>query len=304
MCSVHRVGQRLERAAGLAPRRSRYFGARRHLALGTVLSGPLAWLVIVYLGSLALLITSAFFRLDDFTGKSTSEWTTDNLSEAFTTAAYRTLVLRSVAIAALATLVCVVIALPVAFYISRVARTWTKRGLVVALTIPLWAGYLVKAYALRAIFEPGSGDDGGGFLHSVVGWSPGFGYIATVVTLAYMWFPYMFLPIYTGFEKVPDSLLDASADLGAGTFRTLRSIVFPLLVPSIAAGSIFTFSLSLGDYITVKVVGGTTQMIGNIIERTLLAPNQPLAAAFTLWPILIMVAYLAAMNRLGAFRNL
>jgi putative spermidine/putrescine transport system permease protein len=269
-----------------------------------VVSGPLAWLVVIYLGSLALLVTSAFFQLDEFTGKSTSEWTTENLTEAFTTGAYRTLVIRSIVIAASATAICAAIAIPVAFYISRLARSWSKRGLVVALTIPLWAGYLVKAYALRAVFEPGSGPDGGGFLQSVVGWTPGFGYTATIVTLAYMWFPYMFLPIYTGFERLPDSLIDASSDLGARTTRTFRSVILPMLIPSIAAGSIFTFSLSLGDYITVKVVGGTTQMIGNIIERTLLAPNQPLAAAFTLWPILIMVAYLAAMGRLGAFRNL
>ncbi|MFM8650307.1 MAG: ABC transporter permease [Actinomycetota bacterium] len=273
------------------------------MALGSVVSGPVLWLVVVYLGSLALLITSAFFRLDDFTGKSTSEWTLANLDEAFTTGAYRTLVVRSVLIAAAATATCIAIALPVAFYISRLARPWAKRGLVVALTIPLWAGYLVKAYALRAIFEPG-GANGGGFLNSVFGGSPGFGYTATIVTLAYLWFPYMLLPVYTGFERLPDSLLDASSDLGAGTLRTFRSVIFPLLIPSIAAGSIFTFSLSLGDYITVKVVGGTTQMIGNIIERTLLAPNQPLAAAFTLWPISIMVVYLVVMSRLGAFKNL
>lgn len=297
------MGQRLERAPGLVPGLARFFGARRRLALGTVVSGPLLWLVVVYLGSLALLVTSAFFRLDDFTGKSTSEWTIDNLNEAFTTGAYRTLVIRSILIAAAATIVCVLVALPVAFYISRLARSWAKRGLIVALTIPLWAGYLVKAYALRAIFEPG-GDNGGGFLNSVFGGSPGFGYTATIVTLAYLWFPYMLLPIYTGFERLPDSLLDASSDLGAGTLRTFRSVIFPLLIPSIAAGSIFTFSLSLGDYITVKVVGGTTQMIGNIIERTLLAPNQPLAAAFTLWPIGIMIVYLVFMGRLGAFKNL
>ena len=304
MRAVHRMGERLERAEGVVPSLSRYFGARRRLALGTVVSAPLTWLVVVYLGSLALLVTSAFFKLDEFTGKSTSDWTIGNLDEAFTTGAYRTLVIRSVLIAAGATVICAAIAIPVAFYISRLASSWAKRGLVVALTIPLWAGYLVKAYALRAVFEPGSGPNAGGFLNSILGWSPGFGYTATVVTLAYMWFPYMLLPVYTGFERLPDSLLDASGDLGAHTLQTFRHVVLPLLVPSIAAGSIFTFSLSLGDYITVKVVGGTTQMIGNIIERTLLAPNQPLAAAFTLWPIVIMVAYLAVMGRLGAFRNL
>jgi putative spermidine/putrescine transport system permease protein len=141
-------------------------------------------------------------------------------------------------------------------------------------------------------------------LKSVVGWSPGFGYVAVIFTLTYLWFPYMLLPVYAGLERLPNSLLDASSDLGAGSARTFWSVIMPMLVPSIAAGSIFTFSLSLGDYITVKVVGGTAQMIGNIIERVLLAPNQPLAAAFTLWPVGIMLVYLAAMARLGAFKNL
>jgi len=197
-----------------------------------------------------------------------------------------------------------VIALPVALYISRLASKWAKRGMIVALLLPLWSGYLVKVYALRAVFAPGSDFGSGGFLNGTFGWSPGFGYVAVVLTLVYLWFPYMLLPIYAGLERLPNSLLDASSDLGAGSLRTFRSVIMPMLVPSIAAGSIFTFSLSLGDYITVKVVGGTAQMIGNIIERVLLAPNQPLAAAFTLWPVGIMLAYLALMARLGAFENL
>jgi len=192
----------------------------------------------------------------------------------------------------------------VALYISRLASKWAKRGMIVALLLPLWSGYLVKVYALRAVFAPGSDFGSGGFLNGTFGWSPGFGYVAVVLTLVYLWFPYMLLPIYAGLERLPNSLLDASSDLGAGSLRTFRSVIMPMLVPSIAAGSIFTFSLSLGDYITVKVVGGTAQMIGNIIERVLLAPNQPLAAAFTLWPVGIMLAYLALMARLGAFENL
>lgn len=278
--------------------------SRSALALAGVLSGPLAWLLVVYVGSLSLLVVSAFFSLDEFTGKATTTLTTKNVVEAFTQSEYVTLVLKSIVVAAGATLICLALALPSAFYISRLASRHTKRGLVVAMLLPLWSGYLVKAFALRAVFEPGSEFGQGGFLKGLVGWSPGFGYAAVVITLAYLWFPYMLLPIYAGFERLPDSLLDASSDLGAGSFRTFASVITPQLIPSIAAGSIFTFSLSLGDYITVKIVGGTAQMIGNIIERALLAPNQPLAAAFTLWPIGIMVAYLAVMGRLGAFRNL
>ena len=274
------------------------------VGLSALLSGPMLWLLVVYVGSLVLLVASAFFGLDEFTGKATTQLTLGNLEEVVTESAYQKLVLRSIGIATAVTMICFALALPVGFYISKLAKSWAKRGLVVAILLPLWAGYLVKAFALRAVFEPGSEFGLGGFLKNTIGWSPGFGYLSVIVTLAYLWFPYMFLPIYSGFERLPESLIDASSDLGAGSIRTFFSVMMPLLVPSIAAGSIFTFSLSLGDYITVKIVGGKSQMIGNIIERTLLAPNQPLAAAFTLWPISIMVVYLIVMARLGAFKNL
>lgn len=277
---------------------------RPRLALASVLTAPLAWLLVVYIGSLSMLVISAFFRLDEFTGKTSTDWTLGNLNEVLSKRAYVTLVAKSVGVATAATLVCLVAALPTAFYVSKLAASWAKRGLIVAMLLPLWAGYLVKAYALRAVFDPGSKFGSGGFLANTIHWSPGFGYTAVILTLAYLWFPYMLLPLYAGFERLPESLLDASSDLGAGAWRTFGAVVMPLMIPSIAAGSIFTFSLSLGDYISVKVVGGTSQMIGNIIERALLAPNQPLAAAFTLWPMSIMVVYLAVMGRLGAFKNL
>ena len=301
------MGERLEQAPRITQRRDASAGRQRlrsALALSGVISAPLAWLLVVYVGSLSLLVASAFFSLDDFTGKPTTQLTTDNVVEAFTQGEYVSLVLRSIGVALCATVLCLVISVPVAFYISRIAPRRAKRALVVAMILPLWTGYLVKAFALRAVFEPGSEFGEGGLLKGLIGWSPGFGYLAVILTLAYLWFPYMLLPIHAGFERLPDSLLDASSDLGAGSIRTFVSVVAPQLVPSIAAGSIFTFSLSLGDYITVKIVGGTAQMIGNIIERALLAPNQPLAAAFTLWPIFIMVGYLVVMGRLGAFRNL
>ena len=133
---------------------------------------------------------------------------------------------------------------------------------------------------------------------------PGFGYIAVILSLTYLWLPYMVLPIYTGLERLPESLLDAAGDLGARPFRTFRSVIMPLMVPSIAAGSIFTFSLSLGDYIIPSVVTERkVLLVGNLISNTLLAPNQPLAAAFTLWPLLIIVVYLLTMKRVGAFES-
>jgi len=290
--------------AGASKRLSSFLRARPRAGLVATITAPLAWLVVVYLGSLAMLVVSAFYQLDEFTGKSNGQFSFENITVVVTKGVYRNLMLRSVMVATAVTVLCLVIAFPVALYISRLASKWAKRGMIVALLLPLWSGYLVKVYALRAVFAPGSDFGSGGFLNGTFGWSPGFGYVAVVLTLVYLWFPYMLLPIYAGLERLPNSLLDASSDLGAGSLRTFRSVIMPMLVPSIAAGSIFTFSLSLGDYITVKVVGGTAQMIGNIIERVLLAPNQPLAAAFTLWPVGIMLAYLALMARLGAFENL
>lgn len=278
------------------------------MALTSLLGPAVMWLALVYIVSLALLVVSAFFRLDGFTGKPTSDLTLDNVRVAFTTWDFVMVVWRSVRIAVFVTLLCLIIALPVAFYIAKVSKPWARRGLLVAMLMPLWAGYLVKGYAWKALLRPGAEfgvNTDGGFLSSVFGFTPGFGQVAVVLALTYLWLPYMILPIYAGLERLPASLLDASSDLGARPLRTLTGVVVPLLIPSIAAGSVFTFSLSLGDYITPKIVTeGKMTMVGNLIERYLLAPNQPLAAAFTLWPLLIIVVYLLAMKRAGAFENL
>ena len=171
------------------------------------------------------------------------------------------------------------------------------RALVVALLTPLWASYLVKAFAWRAMLTPG------GVLDSAVGWTPGFGVTAVVITLSYLWLPFMVLPIFAGFLKLPDSLLEASSDLGPRPGRTLRSIALPMIVPSLIAGSIFTFSLSLGDYIAVKNVGGSTQMLGNLVfDRQ--ATDIPFAAALATVSVVIMVIYLALVRRTGALENL
>jgi putative spermidine/putrescine transport system permease protein len=320
------VGERLERApgltvqtvavpagpgeqppvqpAGLSRGASRFFRRHPWASLTALITWPLLWLIVIYLGSLAVLVVSAFFSIDEFTNETTTDFTMGNIEEVLGTRAYTDTVIRSVGVAAAVTVLSLVIALPLAFYIAKLAKPWARRALIVSATLPLWAGYLVKAYAMRAVFEPGGSSGGGGFLEGAIGWTPGFGLPAVVLTLTYLWIPYMILPIYAGLDRLPSSLLDASGDLGGRPFRTFRSVILPLLVPAIAAGSIFTFSLSLGDYITVKIVGSKTQLIGNLIERTLLAPNVPLAAAFTLWPIVIMVAYLIVMARLGAFESL
>ncbi|MDQ1533872.1 MAG: putative spermidine/putrescine transport system permease protein, partial [Actinomycetota bacterium] len=159
--------------------------------------------------------------------------------------------------------------------------------------------YLVKSYAWRAILDPV-----GGVLRQWFGASPGFGLQATVIVLAYLWLPYMVLPIYAGLERLPDSLLEASGDLGAKAGTTFTRVVLPLIVPAIVAGSIFTFSLSLGDYIAVGIVGGKTQMIGNVVYRNFGANNLPFASAFAVVPVVIMVIYLVAVRRSGALESL
>jgi len=280
---------------------------RGRVGLTTLLTPPVFWMLFIYIASLLLLVTAAFFVLDGRSQKPTTDLTLDNVQTAFTTWTFVQVVLRSFGVALAVTALCLVIALPVAFCIAKVLPRWTRRGLVVAVVLPLWAGYLVKAYAWKAMLREGSRfgvDKSGGFLQATFGWTPGFGYLAVILSLTYLWLPYMVLPVYAGLERLPTSLLDASGDLGARPLRTFRSVIMPMMLPSIAAGSIFTFSLSLGDYIIPAVVTDRkVQMIGNLIERTLLAPNQPLAAAFTIWPLGIIVVYLVAMRRVGAFEN-
>lgn len=271
------------------------------LRLGGLLTAPMAWLVVVYLGSLAALFLTAFYQIDDFTGQVVKTFTLKNFTTLFTTSAYYQSVLRTISIALLVTLICLVIALPLAFFMARVApRHW--RPIMVALVLtPLWASYLVKVYAWRAMLQPESG---------VLAWflnplgldGPGYGYLGIVITLTYLWLPYMILPIYAGFTQLPDSMLDASADLGARSARTFRSVVVPIIFPSVVAGSIFTFSLSLGDYITAQIVGGKVTMLGNIVQQTYVT-NLPFAAAVATLPVVIIVLYLLAVRKSGALEK-
>lgn len=286
---------------------NRVFRRRRPLAIVTLLGPAVCWMLFVYIASLGLLVISAFFKLDGFTSKPTGETTIANVERAFTRWSFVWVVIRSTLIAGGVTIACLVIALPTAFYIAKVAHPWARRGLIVAVLMPLWAGYLVKGYAWKAMLRPAPlfGNQSGGVLDSMFGFTPGFGYIAVILALTYLWLPFMVLPIYAGLERLPASLLEASGDLGAKPLRTFTSVVAPMLVPSIAAGSIFTFSLSLGDFIMPRLVTeGKVTMVGSLIYSTLLAPNQPLAAAYTMWPLLLIVVFLLAMRRLGAFESL
>ena len=278
---------------------SRGFARRRWAQLTALLGLPMAWLVVIYLGSLVALMVTSFYGLDPFTFTVVKKSGLTNFRELIDQPVYRRVTLRTLGVACAVTIVDLVLALPIAFFLSKVAKPRTRRLLVVAVTLPLWASYLVKAYAWRTFLDPA-----GGLLRKVFGLSPGFGLTSMIIVLSYLWLPYAILPIYAGLDRLPDSLLEASSDLGGKALVTFRSIVIPLLVPALLAASIFTFSLSLGDYITVGIVGGKTQMIGNVIYANFGVNNVPLAAAFSVVPMLIMIAYLLIVRRSGALDNL
>jgi putative spermidine/putrescine transport system permease protein len=288
-------------ATAAAPRQAitSFFSRKPWLRLAILLSAPLAWLGVAYLGALAALFVTAFWRTDGFTGQVVVDWSLRNFLTLVTGDVYRAITLRTVGIAAAVTVIDAVIAFPMAFAMAKLVSGRVRRLLVIAVMMPLWASYLVKAYSWRVML---AGD-------GVVHWllrpfgldSPGYGLPATVMTLSYLWLPYMILPIYAGLDRLPDSLLDASSDLGARSWRTFRSVVLPLTFPAVVAGSIFTFSLTLGDYIAVKIVGGASQMLGNLVYDNIGTANDlPFAATVATVPVLIMFGYLAAVRRTGA----
>lgn len=271
--------------------------------LGLLLSAPLLWLGLVYVAALAALLVTAFWTTDSFTGEVRTEFTLDNIVAVVTGSLYQTVTLRTLGIAVLVTVIDIAIALPIAFFMAKVASPRLRYALVVAVLMPLWASYLVKAYAWRSVLSEGG----------IVDWAlrpfgiegPGYGLPAVVMTLAYLWLPYVILPIFAGLERVPDSLLEASGDLGAKSWRTFVAVVLPMLWPSIIAGAIFSFSLSLGDYITVNIVGGANQLLGNLVYTNVGAANNlPLAAAIALIPVVIMAVFLLTVRRTGALNSL
>ncbi len=274
----------------------------KSLRVGSLLAAPLAWLGIVYLGSLVVLLITAFWTLNDFTGLIVKGFSLDNFRTIVEEPVYRKIVWRTVSIAALVTITDIVLAFPIAFFMARVAGMRTKGLLVVAVLMPLWASYLVKVYSWRTMFAE----------EGIINWFldplglsvPESGYIRVWIVMSYLWLPYMILPLYAGLERIPNSLLDASGDLGGRPWRTFRSVVLPLAMPALVAGSIFTFSLTLGDYITPQLVS-STQFIGNVVYANVgIANNLPLASAFATVPIVIMVIYLLIARRLGAFEAL
>ena len=276
---------------------------RPRALLAAQLSAPLGWIVLVYLGSLAVLLLHALWVKDSFTGKvEPFNWTLDAFAQLAGNPVYLTIAVRTLVIAALVTLTDVLLALPISYYLARVASPRMRAALLVGITLPLWASYLVKVYAWRTILQ------GNGLLSWLLGPfgvdGPGLSELwSTWLVLSYLWLPYMILPIYAGIERIPNSLIEASADLGGGAGITFRRVILPQLLPAIAAGSIFTFSLSLGDYIVPDLVSDA-KFIGNVIYDNSALGNFPVAAAYSLLPIVIMVLYLMLARRSGAFDSL
>ncbi len=276
------------------------FQGRPRLQVGALLSGPVGWLVIGYLGSLAVLLIAAFWSVDPLSGEVVQGLSFENFETLYNEPVYRDIIGRTVLIAALVTVTDAILAFPIAFYMAKVASRRGKAILVVAILLPLWSSYLVKVYAWRTMLSAGG----------VVNWAlepfglsgPGFGATAVWLVMSYLWLPYMILPIYAGLERIPNSLISASEDLGASPFTTFRRVILPLAFPAVVAGSIFTFALTLGDYITPRLVSND-QFIGNVIFNNI-SNNLPFASALALVPIVVMIAYLLVARKLGAFEHI
>jgi putative spermidine/putrescine transport system permease protein len=267
---------------------------------------PLGWFVVIYLASLVLLLVTAFWQINDFTTQIEQVWNLNNFRTILFDPTYRLIIGRTVALAAAVTVTDAAIAFPFAYFMARVASRRTQRFMFAAVLLPLWASYLARVYAWILILN-----------HTgLLNWSmqsiglpaPNIGYtnVAMWIVFSYIWLPFMIIPTYSAMERVPDSLMEAAADLGARRWRAVRDVVVPLALPGVVAGSIFTFSLTLGDYITPVLVGGAgSTFIGNVVYGNVgIANNVPFAAALATVPVAIMAVYLLIARRLGAFEAL
>jgi putative spermidine/putrescine transport system permease protein len=287
---------------------------RRTLTLFLILTPPLLWFGVVYVGSLLTLLSQSVFTFDEMAMSVTTELTTDNF-QSLLVAANLDIVLRTLAMAAAVTLGTVVIGFPMAYYMAHHAKPWEKGYFYVGVMLPMWASYIVKAYAWTVLLAKG------GVIYWLVNHLgligvleallsvPAIGgdtlatsNIGRFVVFTYIWLPFMILPIQAAIERVPSNLLLASADLGAHPFQTFRNVLWPLAFPGVVAGSIFTFSLTLGDYIIPQLIGPSGLYIGSMVYTLQgTVGNLPMAAAFTCVPIVLITIYLTMARRLGAF---
>jgi putative spermidine/putrescine transport system permease protein len=266
-----------------------------------LLAPPLLAFGLVYFTSLGALFVSAFWTVNPFTTEIEHVWNLDNFRTIFESSAYRTIALRTIGIAAAVTITDAVLALPFAYFMARIASSRTRALLFVAVLLPLWSSYLVRVYIWRLILN----DNG------VLNWTleqlglppANLAYTnwAVWIIFSYVWLPFMILPVYGALERIPESLLEASRDLGASGWTTFRRVILPLALPGLVAGSIFTFSLTLGDYVT-PMLAGSSQFIGNVVYSSVgVANNVPFAAAYATIPLVVMAVYLVIARRLGAF---
>jgi putative spermidine/putrescine transport system permease protein len=284
----------------LGRRVSAFFHRHPRVRLAALLALPIAWLVGVYIGSLAVLLVASFWQTDPFTSEVVHTFTLDNFRTLWERDVYRNVAWRTIRMAAMVTVADAVLAFPIAYYMARVASPRTRGILIVAVVMPLWASYLVKAYAWRTMLAH----------QGALNWAlaplglagPGLTETGLWLVFTYLWLPFMILPVYAGLERIPNSLLEASADLGARSLQTFFRVILPLAFPAVVAGSIFTFSLTLGDYIAPGLIT-SEQFIGTVIY-SIRGQALPLAAAYTFVPIAIMILYLFVARKLGAFENL
>lgn len=286
------------------PRKASAFLYRHpRLKLGLTLSPTLTWMIVIYLVSLAMLLVTSFWRLNELTSEVERVWGLQNYQKLVQNPLYLTITLRTLAMAVTVTLTDLAMAFPIAYFAARVAKPKVRSAVLLAVVIPLWANYLVRVFAWKTAFAGGGPVEA---LFGLVGLDVNLAAsnVAVWVTLSYLWLPYTILPIYAALERVPGSLLEASADLGARNGRTFRKVVFPLALPGVVAASIFSFSLTMGDYLTPTLVGKNL-FIGNAIDQLVgTAQNRPLAAAIATIPIAIMALYLLIARAFGAFEAL
>ncbi|TWT01690.1 ABC transporter permease [Reyranella sp. CPCC 100927] len=301
-------------APSLSDRLSTLIFSRRGLLPGLLILPPLLWFGIVYLGSLLSLLANAFFSIDEFSGAVVRDISFGNFVAIFSPTNLD-VALRSTAMSLSVTAACIAIGFPIAYYMARHARGTGKALLYVAVMLPLWSSYLVRLYAWKLLLAKEGAIswvlqavglqwllDGVLSLPVVGGSSLSFSPLGTFIVFVYMWLPFVILPIQAAIERIPASCLEASADLGAHPAQTFRKVIVPLAMPGIAAGSIFSFSLTLGDYIIPQVIGNSTLYIGQVVYRQQgVAGNLPFAAAFSLVPIVVIGVYLWLAKRKGAF---
>ncbi|MFT4002715.1 MAG: ABC transporter permease [Rhizobium sp.] len=307
--------------ASILPSRGGFFGRlsdlfwrRPKLLLFLMLTPPLLWLGVIYIGSLIALLLQSFFSIDDFSGMVNYQFTLSTYAQLLNSANFD-IIVRTVVMAALVTLASAFVAFPIAYYAARYAQGKWKALFYLGVMLPLWSSYLVKVYAWKLILAKegiltwifdklhlGWLLDGVLALPIIGGNSLSVSYIGTFLVFVYIWLPYMILPTQAALERVPANLLEASSDLGATPNQTFRTVLLPLALPGVVAGSIFTFSLTLGDYIIPQIVGSSRLFIGQAVyAQQGTAGNVPLAAAFSVVPIVIMAIYLWIAKKQGAF---